>query len=824
MGPAPKPCFPRIALRLLPKHLLLSVLPTLATLALVLFVMRGIVRDLLLARIEAGAADEATYAATSSEQLIERELEHLRVMARMMTDADPEAVRTALWAERAAAPELLALVRIDDARGPIGTDGIDPQVILHAAEGGHTAEVVDRESDRVILLFARGRQATLAGAISTDEVISPIARLRVGHRGFAYLTDRDGRLLTPARPRGSAAELAAGLTRAGEGSAWADLDGEPHLFVGRRIDPLGWHLGITVPRDEAMDDIHSMRQVTAAMVLGAIVVLLISGFVVSRTLTRPIESLRRVQERFGAGELDAREEVAARDELGELARSFNEMADRLNRVIADSRSLVESLPQPVFVHANGRFLYLNPAACRLAADPDPVGRAIDAFAAEGSREETRRLLEGAPSARIQRRDGKSLDLEAVGLEVTFDGARARLVIVDDITDKNRFESQVRQTQKLESLGLVAGGIAHDFNNMLTAIMGNNELVLMDTPESSPLFGPLQHVRRATEKASDLCRQMLAYAGRGHFQLAHIDLNRTVAEIGELLQASISKKTTLSMELDREALPIEADAAQIQQVVMNLITNASEALEDAPGEITVRTGTVEIDDHTTQRTLEGLPKGTYAMLEVIDSGVGMDQKTKDRIFDPFFTTKLTGRGLGLAGVLGIVRAHLGDITVDSEPDVGTRFSVYFPKAEQPVPEERAAPLDELPYYGQGTVLVADDEAPVLQLTRRILARYGFEVACAQNGEQAIDLYTAKKGEIVCALLDLTMPVLGGREVLERLRSIDPGLPVVLMSGYDDGSDDLIATAGSVPFVAKPFRVSVLINAIRDATERSRTGVT
>jgi len=385
-------------------------------------------------------------------------------------------------------------------------------------------------------------------------------------------------------------------------------------------------------------------------------------------------------------------------------------------------------------------------------------------------------------------------------------------------ERRRLESQIQYAQKLESLGVLAGGIAHDFNNLLVAVLGNADLALLDLSPASPARACVESVRDAAMRASELTQQLLAYSGKGAFLIKVLSLNELVRDIGRLLEVSISRKVTLRYDL-AEGLPaVEADPSQLRQVVMNLITNASEAIGDRSGTICIRTGCVHADrDYLSLLLLnQGLPEGDYVCLEVSDTGSGMDAETRARIFDPFFTTKFTGRGLGLAAVQGIVRGHKGTILVYSEPGRGTTFKILLPSCGSAPPVEKPAPpKQEDPRRAGGTVLVVDDEEAVRQVAREILERSGFTVLTARDGLEGLEVFRQHAGGIVVVLLDLTMPRLNGEEVLRGLQEIRRDVRVILTSGYSElEATRRFAGRGLAGFVQKPFELSVLVRKVKD----------
>ena len=382
----------------------------------------------------------------------------------------------------------------------------------------------------------------------------------------------------------------------------------------------------------------------------------------------------------------------------------------------------------------------------------------------------------------------------------------------DITARklaSQMEERLREAAKLESLGILAGGIAHDFNNLLTGILGGASMLLEELSPSSPLFGMAETIVQSGERAAQLTRQMLAYSGRGNFVIEPLNLSSQVREILSLLHASVPKHVQIATDLDESGAAIEADAGQLQQLVMNLVINAAEAI-GREGIVAIRTRLVRLEQPSSSLAGELVP-GEYVSLRVQDNGVGMDESTRSRIFDPFFTTKFTGRGLGLAAVLGIIRAHHGGIEVQSEPGKGSVFTVFFPvlKGQRATP---AAVSATTPFARAGaTVLVADDEQIVLNTATSALEHQGFRVLPCAGGRAAIDHFARLHSEISLVILDMTMPGLSGEETLARLRNIDSAVPVLISSGYSE--DEARKRFGSeiAGFLQKPYTVQRLSDA-------------
>ena len=516
-------------------------------------------------------------------------------------------------------------------------------------------------------------------------------------------------------------------------------------------------------------------------------------------------------------------------------RSLQESRDFLQRVI-------DNVPDAVMVlDQDYRVLMANEAARRLAGGKDPVSACMQCHQVLHGRDlpcegtDMRCALREALAARrdvqVQHVDrdseGNQIFLDVVAAPI-FDGSGEVVHVIEtarDVTDVRRaeeqqraLETQIQHAQKLESLGVLAGGIAHDFNNILTVILGNTELALRALSPTSPARVELAEIDEAVRRAADLCSQMLAYSGKGRFLVQPIDLSKIVKEMSHMLEVSISKKAVLKYNFNDGLPAIHADATQIRQIAMNLIVNASEAIGDRSGVISITTGAMDCDRaYLTETYLdEDLPEGLYVTLEVTDTGCGMDAETQAKLFDPFFTTKFAGRGLGLAAVLGIVRGHRGAIKIHSRPEKGTTFKVLFPiadaQAEGTREEKRSK---ERQWHSSGLVLLVDDEESVRALGKRVIEELGFDVITAADGREGVEIYRQRSDEIVLVLLDLTMPHLGGEEAFGEMRLIRPDVRVILASGYN-GQEVTQRFVGDSPagFIQKPYRIDDLAEKLKD----------
>jgi PAS domain S-box-containing protein len=427
-----------------------------------------------------------------------------------------------------------------------------------------------------------------------------------------------------------------------------------------------------------------------------------------------------------------------------------------------------------------------------------------------------------------RKDGQPVCLSVSGVPL-FDAGGAvcgMRSITQDVTQRKRAEAERRaietkmhQAQKLESLGILAGGIAHDFNNLLAAVLGNAELALAELPPAASARESVEQIQKAALHAAELTRQMLAYAGRGSLAVQPVSVQEVVRDISQLLGSSISKRHALVLGL-AEALPaVEADPAQLRQIVMNLVINASEAIGERDGVISLRTAVLGPgEDVAGDVAIGDLPEARHVLLEVTDTGAGMDAATLARIFDPFFSTKYAGRGLGLAAVLGIMRRHGGALRVRSRPGAGSVFSALLPARENagPAPVSGTGAEHFPAWRGAGTLLLVDDEETVRSMASRMLRAMGFEVVLAGDGMEALARLEAEGGRIRAVLLDLTMPRMDGEATLRRIREISPDLPVVLCSGYDvSEGQGRFADLTFSGFLQKPFRLAELQRALRRA---------
>jgi PAS domain S-box-containing protein len=386
-------------------------------------------------------------------------------------------------------------------------------------------------------------------------------------------------------------------------------------------------------------------------------------------------------------------------------------------------------------------------------------------------------------------------------------------------ERKNLEQKLQQAQKLESLGVLAGGIAHDFNNLLTGVLGNAEFIREKVSESHEIMEPLSVIEEAAKRASELCRQMLAYAGKGQLEILPVDLNLLIQGTAKLLKHSVGKTIELGFDLEEDLPVIAADSTQLRQIVMNLVINASDAIGERNGRIVIETRKVFLTAEDFKRGVisKDPQEGSYLLLKVSDNGSGMSPETLTRIFEPFFTTKFTGRGLGLSAVMGIIRGHRGVLFVNTKEGEGTSFEVYFPcdQAFETTPTRDVYPVQ---WRGKGTVLLVEDELFVREIAARRIQTKGFDLLEAENGEVGMELYEKHRDRIVLVITDLTMPKMNGGQFLEKLRHCNPTIPCIMMSGYTQvDMHHYLEKYSNIYYLRKPADQTAFSEVLRSAYE-------
>ena len=583
-----------------------------------------------------------------------------------------------------------------------------------------------------------------------------------------------------------------------------------------------------------------------AGVYGIAGVLAVAGFVLVITLNMirgmlgSVREIKRGARIVGGGDLTHRITLMQRDELGELASAFNTMATDLQHsrgelLAANSytdnilRSMLDVL---IVVSPDGYIKTVNSSACALLGYAEGelvgqfVGRVIDGGKSLGASE----LIALVKDCDVMNLSVKYVAKGGRRIPMAFAGAVMRdetgklqgmVFVAQDITEHIRLEGQLRQSQKMEAIGQLAGGVAHDFNNILTAIMGYISILKMKMDGEDPLRPYVEHIESSSERAATLTRSLLAFSRKQIINPVPVDLNSVVQNLEKLLSRLIEDDIDFRCEPADEQLVVLADSGQIEQVLMNLSTNARDAMPDG-GHLCISTGLCELDAAFVKSHGYGTP-GRFALLNVSDSGFGMDQKTKARIFEPFFTTKDTGKGtgLGLSMVYGIVKQHDGYISIYSEPGRGTTFKIYFPLADAEANVEVRGTL-AAPVGGRETILVAEDDEDVREMVSRSLSDFGYMVIEAEDGAAAVERFADRPNDIDMLLLDVIMPRKNGKEAYEAIKLMRPGVKVLFMSGY---TADIMHQKGviepGINFISKPLQPDDLLRAVRSVLDSGDT---
>ncbi len=629
-----------------------------------------------------------------------------------------------------------------------------------------------------------------------------------------------------------------GVTGAG---VYDDYRGERVVGAWRWIGPLDMALMLEADHGVAIAPARRLLLLNTATGLLALGVILAGTVTAVRRFTGPVIRVADATTAVARGDLSVRVPVAGTDEVRRLSEAFNVMTDRLagaytdleNQVSATRVALqeadanrallqgvVDSGTTLVLVLRAGEVLLANARLRRIIGVTAEQPLTLDAL----RRSPAAALLgviddAGRGPAIVEREltlaveDG-SHDWQVVAFPITAAGSGSGItgLIATDLTERARAEADRRaqdaehqQAQKLESLGIMAGGIAHDFNNLLGAILGNVELAQMSDDDPAQRRASLEQISAASRRAAELTRQMLAYAGRASLRREIIDVKAVINDLLPLVRAAQSKKVEFAVECPDDALHVEADPAQVSQVLLNLLTNAAEAIGARPGVVTVQGERVGRDGRPDAR-------GRFVRISVQDTGDGIPDEVRERIFDPFFSTKDSGRGLGLSAVRGIVQSLGGQLEVQSAPGQGSRFDVLLPVAIGPQ-ESPSATAARLQVPISGTALIVDDEAALRRVARVLLEKMGMQVLEAEDGIAGLDRFRTAREQLSLVVLDLTMPGLGGGEVLREIRRVSPTLPVIIASGYDhaDAATHFQQDA-YLRFLQKPFNLSALREAV------------
>jgi PAS domain S-box-containing protein len=748
--------------------------------------------------------------------------------------------------------------------------------------GRSFAVMIAQNSEYGIYSEDKKSLGNIINIISTDPAISYIFILDAEERVLIYKTADDFPIHIPAvvHPRDSrnARILHQPFYNKQDGKQYVDIMAPVVMrpkaeesvsgLENRNAAPspvIGYiHLGISQEglKKRIRQFIYSILLFTSLIIVAGIVITIL----ITRRIIAPINDLNRATQEIAEGKLDRQIDIQTNDEVSDLARAFNHMLVRLQishvkverhtaeltvalermrqevaererteKALKDSekkyRTIFEESKDVIFICSpDGRFIDINRAGADLFGYPSADAlRAIDPRTDLYDDLEEYEILHRILArqgfvkdheVRMKRSDGDKLTVLVTAAAVKDENSPATTYrgVFHDVTEKRRLEQQLVQSQKMEAIGQLAGGIAHDFNNILTAIMGYTNLLLLDMPEKSPLMSHAEHILSSSERAANLTRGLLAFSRKQVISPKAVNLNTIVTTIEGLLIRLIGEDIELKTTLDPEDVMVLADSGQIEQVLINLCTNARDAMLQG-GFLAIATSTVIVGDQSFQN--QGMDKpGAYALLTVSDTGTGIDKKIREKIFEPFFTTKETGKGtgLGLSIVYGIIKQHNGFITMDSDPGKGTTVKLYLPlvsSLDAPV-EHKPAPR---PRGGTETILVAEDDTEVRKLIRLILSGNGYTVLEAVDGQDALAVLSEQQSRVDLLLLDVIMPKKNGKEVYDSVRSADPGMKAIFMSGY---TADIIDKKGIIDqnlnFIPKPIEPLDLLRIIRDVLDQ------
>ena len=634
-------------------------------------------------------------------------------------------------------------------------------------------------------------------------------------------------------------QASAGHTGSGILTDWR---GKEVIAVWKYIPALQWGMVVKIDTQEAFAFLHQVQRNYMGWIGLAFLIAYIFTYIFTRRLTLPLRQLTQIttalsnNSSLNMTNTDFPSPNTCTTEVNSLSKAFmgmiatvqetqhklqdnvialanqNTALDyQVSEQTARMQAVIENATDGIItISETGIILSLNPAACTIFAykEEELLGKPIQQLLT--SKTLDFQVLQQNVESEGQRKSGELFPLEINLVDMYVFTQKLFLVTVRDITQAKHEREQLEHTQRLESLGVLAGGIAHDFNNLLTAILGNAAIAKARTDALSPILPMLDNIEKSSERAAELCKQMLAYSGKGKFIVKHISLTEMVEEMLVLLEVSIQKNIVMRLDLTQQLPYIEADVSQIQQIIMNLVINASEAIDKNSGTITVYTGVVNVSDEYIQTTYihDDIQAGRYVTLEVSDTGCGMSEETKKRLFDPFFTTKFAGRGLGMSAILGIVRGHKGAIKVYSEEGKGSSFKILFPCATSSKPLNTTS-INTTHQHQHGTVLVIDDEESVREIASIMLEEAGYTVLTASGGVEGIATFKAQQKDIIAILLDMTMPDMDGSTVFRELKIIQPDVTVILSSGYNEqDATNRFAGKGLAGFLQKPYTPDAL----------------
>jgi len=617
-----------------------------------------------------------------------------------------------------------------------------------------------------------------------------------------------------------------------------------YLTAYAKVSGTEWVVAVQQPIKDAFLPASILLRQSLFLVLFGLGLSLALGVLFSRMITAPLAHLLEGIRAIRTGGLDYRIRIRAGDEIGRLANSYNEMVESLQARTSELeeselryRLLTERVNDVIFsLDEQGRFSFCNPRIEAITGYKPaelirvPFVELVSESDAETARATIRELaesrgrMEREMKTEISGRDGRKAMLEVrLTADEGLDGARQLYGVARDVSERERLMGQLSQAQKMEAVGRLAGGIAHDFNNLLTAILGYCDYASGRLDDADSLGKSLEEIRRAGKRAASLTHQLLAFSRKQVMQPKVIDLNPLIANLEKLLRRLIGEDIALVTRLAPDLEAIYADPGQIEQVIMNLCINARDAMPRG-GDIVLETANVSLDGSRFDGKV-AVVAGSYVLLRVADTGIGMDEATKSRLFEPFFTTKEPGKGtgLGLSTVYGIVKQTGGYIGADSQPGKGATFEIYFPRTNRDAQSIAAPDRPPSASKGRESILLVEDEQVVRQLGKTVLKDQGYTVIEAADGESAEEIFRSHRDEIQLIVTDVVLPRMNGRELVERLRALKPGVHVLYMSGY---TSDAIVHHGvldeGISFIQKPFAMQALLAKVREVLDKPASG--
>jgi PAS domain S-box-containing protein len=787
----------------------------------------------------------------------------IQVVKPAATVADRNAAQRVLEDERRRTPRTAAIAVFDAARRLVLVDG-NREEAERAGAGvstapGHEIGPFAATADTVSYAIASPVIGSFGKVIGTLIVVRRLSTTGDAAALYGGLVGRGARILLGNASGSLWTDLAKPVLgptvapKPGAGVEYRDASGTDHLAGAAAVPETPWFVLVEVPRRAATaaasEFVVQMLIIAALFIVGAA---LASWYLIRRSM-RPLDEVAAAAADLANGDYARRVQVTSHDEIGRLGESFNVMAAKvegaaieiasrakalqsanhdLNESELRYRGLFEHLPDGILVHRDSQIVFANPASLRLlgvTSTSEVVGRSVldlvsaaDRAVVAGRLERITRDGIALPSAemKLRRADKKQVVIEATSMPLMIDGVRAVQTIMHDVTERRLLEEQLRQSQKMDAVGRLAGGIAHDFNNLLTVIGAHAEFALSGSESLEAMRADVEEIRRATDSAARLTRQLLTFSRKQVLTPSHIDLNEALAGTLGMLKRLIGDDVEVVTVARENLAGIWADPGQIEQVLLNLAVNARDAMPDG-GVLRFETANVTIGEGYDGASGSVIPAGAYVMLAVQDTGVGMSEEVRTRVFEPFFTTKQPGRGtgLGLSTVYGIVRQSHGHIWVYSEIGRGTTFKVYFP----PHREQRARPSltaiaeHRVPQVAVH-VLVVEDEPSVRAAVRRTLTTAGFTVTEAQNAARAMEILSEDR-TVNLMITDMIMPGKSGADLVAEVGISHPALPIVIMSGYsEESANKEWRVPDNAVFVEKPASPQELVARIRELLAR------